>query len=194
MSTLIQPTSPLPSHSPRLMCPLKEIRLLSKRAPVLLTHFGIFAGILCFKTPCFPCFLSCGFALMVPCLLALGSCLGYITSSLALLGAISCMLVVQHPWLLQVSLHLKSRLLGNGGLTFLSAIFVATPCYYKLFCFMVGPFMSLPLLMYYSYLATMAHQCNLLWFFFLFFLPLTDSLFRHLHMGIMSHGCPCDSL
>ena len=61
---------------------------------------------------------------MVPCLLALGSYLGYIASSLALLGAIPCMLVVQHPWLLQVSLHLKSRLLGNGGLTLLSTIFV----------------------------------------------------------------------
>ena len=31
-------------------------------------------------------------------------------------------------------------------------------------------------------------------FFFLFFLPLTDSLFHLLHMGIMSHDCPCDPL
>ena len=35
---------------------------------------------------------------------------------------------------------------------------------------------------------------KMLRFFFLFFLPLTDLLFHHLHMGIMSHGCPCDSL
>ena len=129
---------------------------------MLQTHFHIFAGILCLETPCFPCFLSCGFALMISCLLTLGSCLGYIASSLALLGAIPCVLVVQHSWLLQVSLHLKSRLLGDGGLTLLSAIFVTTPCCYRLFCFMVSPFMSLPLLMYYSYLATMSHQCNLI--------------------------------
>ena len=31
-------------------------------------------------------------------------------------------------------------------------------------------------------------------FFFFFFPPLTDLLFHHLHIGIMSHGCPCDSL
>ena len=38
------------------------------------------------------------------------------------------------------------------------------------------------------------HLVILLRFFFLFFLPLMNSLFHLLHMGIMSYGCPCDPL
>ena len=40
---------------------------------------------------------------------------------------------------------------------------------------------------------SMMYSTLVLWFFFLFFLPLTDLLFLPLHMGTMSHGCPCDS-
>jgi hypothetical protein len=42
--------------------------------------------------------------------LTLGSCLGYIVSFLAQLRA-------QHPWQLQVSLHLKFKPLGDGDQT-----------------------------------------------------------------------------
>ena len=60
-------------------------------------------------THCLPCFLSCGFALMVLYHLALGSYLGYMHSSLALLRVIPCVLVALHPWPLQASLHLKFK-------------------------------------------------------------------------------------
>jgi hypothetical protein len=92
-------------------------------------------------------FLSYGFALMVLCLLVLGSYPGYIVSFLAPLGVISCVLVVQHPWQLLVSLYLKSRPLGDEDQALVSTIFITIQHFYRLSCFMVGPFITPHLLM-----------------------------------------------
>ena len=156
MSISTQSSSSSLSLSPRLMWCLRAIRLWSKGAQLLLIHLCCSTSILCLVTLILLCFLSYGFTLMVLCLLALGSYLGYIVSFLAPLGVIPCMLVVQHPWQLLVSLHLKSRQLGDGDQTLLSAIFVAIQHCYRLSCSMVSPFMTPHLLMYHSLLATLS--------------------------------------
>jgi hypothetical protein len=75
---------------------------------------------------------------------ALGSRLGYIVSFLTQLGVNPFVLVVQHPWQLQVSLHLKFTPLGDGDQTLSRAIFVAIQHCCRLSCSMVGPFMTPP--------------------------------------------------
>jgi hypothetical protein len=82
--------------------------------------------------------------------LTLGSCLGYIVSFLTQLGVIPCVLVVQHPWQLQVSLHLKFKPLGDGDQILSSAIFVTIQHCCRLSYSMVGLFMIPHLLMYHS--------------------------------------------
>ena len=116
--------SPLSSLSPRLMQCLRAIKLLLKRAQLLLIHLWFFISMLGLMIPCSLCSLSYGFTLTVVCLLSHGCYLGYMFSFLTLLGAILCMLVVLHPWLLQLSLHLKFKQWGDGDQTLLSSIFV----------------------------------------------------------------------
>ena len=155
MSISTRPSSPSLSLSPRLMWCLRAIRLSSKRAQLLLILLHCSTSILCLVTLISLCFLSYGFALMVLYLLALGFYLGYIVSFLAPLGVILCVLVAQHPWQLLVSLHLKSRQLGDGDQILLSTIFVTIQHCCRLSYSIVGPFMTPHLLMYHSLLATL---------------------------------------
>ena len=173
MSISTQPSSPSLSLSPRLMWCLRAIRLSSKRAQLLLIHLRCSTSILCLVTLISCCFLSYGFALlclvtlislyflsygfalMVLCLLTLGFYLGYIVSFLAPLGIILCVLVARHPWQLLVSLHLKSRQLGDGDQILLSTIFVAIQHCCRLSYSIVGPFMTPHVLMYHSLLTTL---------------------------------------
>ena len=154
MFNSVPPHSPSPFLGPSLTTSLREIGWSSKRALLLQTHLPCSNVIWCLVTLASLCFLSYSFVLMALCLLVLGSCPGCITSSQGLLGVILCEQVERHPWLLQESLHPRSRPLVDGSQTPLSAIFVAIQLYCRQCSFMVGPFMTPLLLMYYSHQLT----------------------------------------
>ena len=120
------------------------------RALLLLIPMLYSASILYLVMPCSLCFHSYGFVLIALCLLAVGLCPGCTASSLVLLEGIPCVLVVRHHLLLQVFLLPRSKPLAGGSQTPSCVIFVAILHFCRQFCFMVSPFMILPLLMYHS--------------------------------------------